>query len=46
MKYIKLGNDFLEAGRLVLEDIKGAFAFVAMSVDFPDQLFVSRNSSL
>ena len=45
MKYIKLGNDFLEAGRLVLKDIKGAFAFVAMSVDFPGQLFVSRNSS-
>ena len=45
MKYIKLGNDLLEAGRLVLKDIKGAFAFVAMSVDFPEQLFVSRNSS-
>ena len=45
MKYTKLGNDFLEAGRLVLKDIKGAFAFVAMSVDFPDQLFVSRNAS-
>ncbi len=44
-KYIKLGNDFLEAGRLVLKDIKGAFAFVAMSADFPNQLFVSRNSS-
>ncbi len=44
-KYIKLGNDFLEAGRLVLKDIKGAFAFVAMSLDFPNQLFVSRNSS-
>ena len=45
MKYIKLGNNLLQAGRLVLEDIKGAFAFVAMSLDFPDQLFVSRNSS-
>ena len=45
MKYIKMGNDLLEAGRLVLKDIKGAFAFVAMSVDFPNQLFVSRNSS-
>ncbi len=45
MKYIKLGNDFLKAGRLVLQDIKGAFAFVAMSLDFPNQLFVSRNSS-
>ncbi len=45
MKYIKMGNDFLEAGRLVLKDIKGAFAFVAMSADFPNQLFVSRNSS-
>ena len=45
MKYIKLGNNFLEAGRLVLNDIKGAFAFVAMCVDFPNQLFVSRNSS-
>ena len=45
MKYIKLGNDLLDAGRLVLKDIKGAFAFVAMSTDFPDQLFVSRNSS-
>jgi glucosamine--fructose-6-phosphate aminotransferase (isomerizing) len=45
MKYIKLGNNLLQAGRLVLKDIKGAFAFVAMSLDFPDQLFVSRNSS-
>ena len=45
MKYIKLGNNLLQAGRLVLEDIKGAFAFVAMSLDFPNELFVSRNSS-
>ena len=45
MKYIKLGNNLLQAGRLVLNDIRGAFAFVAMSVDFPKQLFVSRNSS-
>ena len=45
VKYIKMGNDFLHAGRLVLKDIKGAFAFVAMSIDFPEQLFVSRNSS-
>ena len=44
-KYIKLGNNFLQAGRLVLKDIKGAFAFVAISVDFPNELFVSRNSS-
>ncbi len=44
-KYIKLGNNFLKAGRLVLKDIKGAFAFVAMCLDFPNQLFVSRNSS-
>ena len=44
-KYIKLGNNLLQAGRLVLEDIKGAFAFVAISLDFPDELFVSRNSS-
>jgi len=44
-KYIKLGNNFLQAGRLVLKDINGAFAFVAMSLDFPNQLFVSRNSS-
>ena len=40
MKYIKLGNNFLQAGRLVLKDIKGAFAFVAMSLDFPNELFV------
>ncbi len=45
MKYIKLGNNFLQAGRLVLQEIKGAFAFVAMSLDFPNELFVSRNSS-
>ena len=45
MKYIKLGNNLLQAGRLVLEDIRGAFAFVAMSLDFPNELFVSRNSS-
>ena len=44
-KYIKLGNDLLESGKLVLNDIEGAFAFVAMSSDFPEQLFVSRNSS-
>ena len=44
-KYIKLGNNLLQAGRLILKDIKGAFAFVAMSLDFPDELFVSRNSS-
>ena len=44
-KYINLGNNFLQAGRLVLKDIKGAFAFVAMCVDFPNELFVSRNSS-
>ncbi|MDB2388747.1 hypothetical protein N9W47_05775 [Alphaproteobacteria bacterium] len=44
-KYLKLGNNLLEAGRLVLNEIKGAFAFVAVSTDFPDQLFVSRNSS-
>ena len=44
-KYIKLGNNLLQAGRLVLKDIKGAFAFVAMSLDFPNELFVSRNSS-
>ena len=35
----------MQAGKLVLKDIKGAFAFIAMSVDFPEQLFVSRNSS-
>ena len=45
MKYIKLGNNFLQAGRLVLKEIKGAFAFVALSLDFPNELFVSRNSS-
>ena len=44
-KYLKKGYDFLQAGRLVLKDIKGAFAFVAICLDFPDQLFVSRNSS-
>ncbi|MDC0531459.1 glutamine--fructose-6-phosphate transaminase (isomerizing) [Alphaproteobacteria bacterium] len=44
-KYIKMGNNFLQAGKLVLKDIKGAFAFVAICLDFPDQLFVSRNSS-
>ena len=44
-KYTKLGNNLLQAGRLVLKDIKGAFAFVAMSLDFPGELFVSRNSS-
>ena len=44
-KYLKNGHDFLQAGRLVLKDIKGAFAFVAICLDFPDQLFVSRNSS-
>ena len=44
-KYLKKGHDFLQAGRLVLKDIKGAFAFVAICLDFPDQLFVSRNSS-
>ena len=44
-KYLKLGNDLLESGRLVLKQIKGAFAFVAFSIDFPHQLFVSRNSS-
>ena len=44
-KYLKMGNDFFQAGKLVLEDIKGAFAFVAICLDFPDQLFVSRNSS-
>ena len=44
-KYLKMGNDFLQAGKLVLKEIKGAFAFVAICLDFPDQLFVSRNSS-
>ena len=44
-KYIKMGNNFLEAGKLVLSDIKGAFAFVAICIDFPDQIFASRNSS-
>jgi len=45
VKYIKEGKNLLQAGRLVLKDIKGAFAFVAMSTDFPEELFVSRNSS-
>jgi glucosamine--fructose-6-phosphate aminotransferase (isomerizing) len=45
LKYIKEGKNLLQAGRLVLKDIKGAFAFVAMSADFPEELFVSRNSS-
>ena len=45
VKYLKMGNDFLQAGKLVLEEIRGAFAFVAICLDFPDQLFVSRNSS-
>ena len=44
-KYLKKGHNFLQTGRLVLKDIKGAFAFVAICLDFPDQLFVSRNSS-
>ncbi|MDC1022918.1 glutamine--fructose-6-phosphate transaminase (isomerizing) [Alphaproteobacteria bacterium] len=44
-KYLKMGNNFLESGKLVLKEIKGAFAFVAICLDFPDQLFVSRNSS-
>ena len=35
----------MQAGRLVLKDIKGAFAFVVMSIDFPGELFVCRNSS-
>ena len=43
--YLNLGNNILESGRLVLKEIKGAFAFVAFSIDFPHQLFVSRNSS-
>ena len=45
VKYIKEGKNLLQAGRLVLKDIKGAFAFVAMSAYFPEELFVSRNSS-
>ena len=45
VKYIKEGNNLLQAGKLVLKDIKGAFAFVAMSTDFPEELFVSRNAS-
>ena len=45
VKYIREGNNFLQAGELVLKDIKGAFAFVAMSTDFPEELFVSRNAS-
>ncbi len=45
IKYIRDGNNFLESGRLVLKDIKGAFAFIAMCTDYPNQLFVSRNSS-
>ena len=45
VKYIKEGNNLLQAGKLVLKDIKGAFAFVAMSADFPEELFVSRNAS-
>ena len=44
-KYIKLGNNLLDSGKLVLNDIKGAFAFVAISSSFPGELFVSRNSS-
>ena len=44
-KYIDEGNNLLQAGKLVLKDIKGAFAFVAMSTDFPEELFVSRNAS-
>ena len=44
-KYIKLGNNLLDSGKLVLNDIKGAFAFVAISSFFPGELFVSRNSS-
>ena len=44
-KYLKLGNNLLEAGRLVLKEIRGAFAFVAFSTDFPNQFFISRNSS-
>jgi glucosamine--fructose-6-phosphate aminotransferase (isomerizing) len=44
-KYINEGNNLLQAGKLVLKDIKGAFAFVAMSTDFPEELFVSRNAS-
>ena len=44
-KYINEGNNLLQAGKLVLKDIKGAFAFVAISTDFPEELFVSRNAS-
>ena len=44
-KYINLGNNLLDAGKLVLNDIKGAFAFIAISSSFPGELFVSRNSS-
>ena len=44
-KYINEGNNLLQAGKLVLKDIKGAFALVAMSTDFPEELFVSRNAS-
>ena len=44
-KYINLGNNLLDAGKLVLNEIKGAFAFVAISSSFPDELFVSRNAS-
>ncbi len=43
--YIKNGDTFFEAGKNVLEEIDGAFSFVAMSKNDNNEIFISRKIS-
>ncbi len=44
-KYLKAGKSFLESGRLILKLLEGAFAFLAISNDNKNEIFVSRKTS-
>ena len=43
--FIKKGKNFFESAKSTLNLIDGAYAFAAIHQDFPNEIFVSRNTS-
>ncbi len=43
--FVKSGKTFFESAKSTLKKIEGAYAFAAIHEDFPEEIFVSRNTS-
>ena len=43
--FVKKGKSFFESAKSTLKIIDGAYAFAAIHQDFPNEIFVSRNTS-